>query len=35
VVARAQAAVADSRDLNEMRAAQSILLPALMGATLK
>ena len=35
LVARAQAVVAESRDQDEMRAAQSILLPALMGATLK
>jgi len=35
LVARAQAVVAESRDRDELRAAQSILLPALMGATLK
>jgi transposase len=35
VVARAQAVAAKTRDRDELRAAQSILLPALMGATLE
>jgi len=35
LVARAQAVVGKSRDRDELRAAQSILLPALIGATLE
>ncbi|MCX7005050.1 MAG: hypothetical protein NTV22_17485 [bacterium] len=35
LVARVKSVVAESRDQDEMRAAQSILRPALMGATLK